>query len=133
MVLLIHKVYFLLAPPPLRVLLARPPSPPLLPRLAENKRKCHTTQLRNLVVWIGGETGETHTEIKIFLGWIFNLPCQHFQSLSLSIWHHLCIAVITWDITELYWFAIRNLFERKSLFSIQLEFAVFLRFCNTSL
>jgi len=62
----------------------------------------NTTQLQNLVVWIGSEIWETHNEIEIFLGWIFNLLCQHFQSLSLSIWHHLCIAVITWDITGLY-------------------------------
>lgn len=62
----------------------------------------NATQLQILAVWIGGETWETNTEIEIFLGWIFYLPCQHFQLLSLSIWHHLCIAVITWDITGLY-------------------------------
>lgn len=62
----------------------------------------NATQPQTLEVWIGGETWEKHTEIGVFLGCDFNLPCQHVQSLSLSIWHHLCIAFITWDIAGLY-------------------------------
>lgn len=86
----------------IRCAFSLPPKKALSVTLAGLKIGENATQLQNLVVWIGGELQETHTEIEIFLGWIFNLPCQHFQSLSLSIWHHLCLAVITWDITGLY-------------------------------
>lgn len=83
MTLLIHNVLFLLVPKTLAFSVT----------LAGLTIAEKTTQLQNLLDWTGGKIQEAHTEIEtfsawifkteIFSRWIFNLLCQHFQSLSL--------------------------------------------------